>query len=73
MVGDVCTQVQVNYIKFLYNIVIYFCSFVLSLDDMTYGTFVAQLGYRHQVCAADMVHCVSALLDSQVRGRRVSK
>ena len=36
------------------------------LDDITYGSFVAQIGYKHYFCAADIVYCVSALLEDNV-------
>ena len=33
------------------------------LDDITYGSFVAHIGYKHVVSASDMVMCVTALLE----------
>ena len=33
------------------------------LDDITYGSFVAHIGYKHIVSASDMVMCVTALLE----------
>ncbi|XP_065190174.1 cell division control protein 45 homolog [Sycon ciliatum] len=34
------------------------------LDDMTYGSFVAQFGYQHKFSAADVVHALTGLLEN---------
>lgn len=36
------------------------------MEDMTYGSFVAQMGYKHHFCAADIVYCITALLEHNV-------
>lgn len=35
-----------------------------ALDDMSYGSFVVQLGYKHKLCASDVVHAATALMES---------
>ncbi|XP_057295663.1 cell division control protein 45 homolog isoform X1 [Hydractinia symbiolongicarpus] len=34
-----------------------------GLDDLSYGSFVAQYGYRSKLCAGDVVFAISALLE----------
>ncbi|XP_065663876.1 cell division control protein 45 homolog isoform X2 [Hydra vulgaris] len=34
-----------------------------NLDDLTYGSFVSQHGYKHKFCAADVVYAITALLE----------
>jgi len=37
-----------------------------GLDDVTYGSFVAQFGYKNKLCASDIVYCTTALIETPV-------
>ena len=36
------------------------------MDDITYSSFVLQVGYKHHFSAGDMVLCVTAFLENSV-------
>jgi len=43
-----------------------------SLDDLSFGSFVAQYGYKTKLCAGDMVYVVSAFLEYSSDGKNYS-
>lgn len=34
-----------------------------QLDDLTYSSFNCSFGFRHKLCAVDMVHCLQAVIE----------
>lgn len=39
---------------------------------MTYGSFIAQIGYKHHLCASDMVYVLTAFLEDNVSDGLIS-
>ena len=39
-----------------------------GLDELTYSSFTANFGFRHRYSAADMVHCVQAMVEHRGEG-----
>jgi cell division control protein 45 len=35
-----------------------------SIEDITYGSFTANFGFRHKLCAADVVYACLAIMES---------
>lgn len=39
-----------------------------GLDELTYSSFTANFGFRHRYSAADMVHCIQAMVEHRGEG-----
>jgi len=44
-----------------------------GLEDITYGSFTANFGFRHKFCAADIVYACLALMEQHSNSNGVSK
>ena len=53
--------------KFGYVLIFFMFIFIEHrLEDMTYGSFLAQIGYKHHLCASDVVYVLTAFLEDNV-------
>lgn len=62
MVDWFCKKIWVMKVIWLFESV----CFKNSMDDITYSSFVLQVGYKHHFSASDIVYCVTAFLENNV-------